>query len=208
MAPALARLLPPGVTRTIGLYADVLQGQGSGTGWDRAAEARAVLCALRGVDEPVVFDGGANYGQWATSLNRALRKPNPRFFLFEPAAACQQALSALPFNKTVITAALAAEPGEAVLSGAAPGFGAASLYERNDTYFADMRAHQERVRVVALDDVIGELGVRRVDLCKLDVEGAEIEALRGARARLTQGGHRRHRVRVRLGEHLFAHVLP
>ena len=35
------------------------------------------------------------------------------------------------------------------------------------------------VRTVALDDCLAELGVERVDLAKMDIEGAELSALRG-----------------------------
>lgn len=36
------------------------------------------------------------------------------------------------------------------------------------------------VDVVSLDDVVSELGLTRIDLIKMDIEGAEIEAVRGA----------------------------
>ncbi len=38
-----------------------------------------------------------------------------------------------------------------------------------------------RVRTVAIDDCLAELGVDRVDLVKMDIEGAELAALRGMR---------------------------
>lgn len=39
-------------------------------------------------------------------------------------------------------------------------------------------------RAVALDDLVHELGLKRIDLIKLDVDGWEMEVLRGARATL------------------------
>jgi tRNA (mo5U34)-methyltransferase len=46
--------------------------------------------------------------------------------------------------------------------------------------------HQVRVEVRSIDDVLHRLGINRVDFLKIDIEGAELEALRGA-ARLLRG---------------------
>ncbi len=187
-APSLARRVPSRLSRAAGIYLDILQGKGSGTGWDMEGEATADASTLRGVSAPVVVDGGANYGQWASAVARVLRDPAARFFLFEPQQACQETLRTLEVpNKTVIRAAVGEHPGEALLSGASPGYGAASLYERHDTYFGDMSAFQEKVEVVTLDDAIRAHGLERVDLLKLDVEGGELAALNGARLSLAGG---------------------
>jgi FkbM family methyltransferase len=42
----------------------------------------------------------------------------------------------------------------------------------------------ERVEIVTLDELIARLGLGPIDLLKVDVEGAEAEVLRGARATL------------------------
>ena len=187
-APGVARAIPAPLSRAAGIYLDVVQGKGSGTGWDMAGETAADATVLAGTERPTILDGGANYGQWARAINTVLSNPEARFFLFEPQEECQQSLhrSGLP-NSVVIQAALGDHAGHAVLSGAAPGYGAASIYERHDTYFADMTAHQEQVSVVTLDEVIDQHSIDRVDLLKLDVEGAELAALRGARASLANG---------------------
>jgi FkbM family methyltransferase len=46
---------------------------------------------------------------------------------------------------------------------------------------------QQRVRGMTLDDYCSEHGVERIDLLKLDVEGAELEVLRGAGRLLREG---------------------
>jgi FkbM family methyltransferase len=187
-APSVARAIPAPLSRAAGIYLDVVQGKGSGTGWDMAGETSADATVLRGIARPTILDGGANYGQWARAINTVLSNPDATFYLFEPQEECQGALArtGLP-NSTVIQAALGDHSGEAVLSGARPGYGAASIYERHDTYFGDMSAHQEKVNVVTLDEVIDQHSIDQVDLLKLDVEGAELAALRGAEASLAAG---------------------
>ncbi len=64
-APSLARAIPSRLSRAASIYLDILQGKGSGTGWDMAGEAGADATALGRVARPVIVDGGANFGQWA-----------------------------------------------------------------------------------------------------------------------------------------------
>ena len=42
------------------------------------------------------------------------------------------------------------------------------------------------VRVETLDNICDELGIAKVDLIKMDIEGAEIQAIEGARSLLTK----------------------
>ena len=46
---------------------------------------------------------------------------------------------------------------------------------------ADFEPQRYRVRTVAIDDCLTELGIARVDIVKMDIEGAELAALRGMR---------------------------
>ncbi len=49
-------------------------------------------------------------------------------------------------------------------------------------YYDSVKAdHVEEVQVMRLDDVVREQGIKRVDMIKIDVEGAEVMALRGGR---------------------------
>ncbi|MDE2775964.1 MAG: FkbM family methyltransferase [Chloroflexota bacterium] len=56
--------------------------------------------------------------------------------------------------------------------------GAGDVAPRRDGRFEPQRY---RVRTVAIDDCLTELGIARVDIVKMDIEGAELAALRGMR---------------------------
>ncbi|MEV1051974.1 FkbM family methyltransferase [Streptomyces sp. NPDC049887] len=168
-------------TRLLEIYLEILQGRGAGTGWDLHGEIVAARRCLRGVEAPVIFDVGANYGQWSTGLHSALGTRNGRYFLFEPQPACRPALARTRVpNQVVIPAAVSDEEGSATIFADTPGSGVASVHRRRDSYFGDMTAHQEKVPVTTIDREVERWGVERIDLLKLDIEGAEYQALRGA----------------------------
>ena len=61
--------------------------------------------------------------------------------------------------------------------------------ERGDNSFVDKLDYNTTsydVFVTSLDDELEKLGVTKVDFIKMDIEGAEIEALKGARRILTE----------------------
>ena len=162
-------------------YLNALQGLGGGSGWNISGETRAVTTPIRGRQAPVIVDGGANWGAWSAAVNAALRDEDARFFLIEPQSVCQDSISRLPIKHlTRIRAALGDQPGEGELLARQAGFPAASLYPRRDSNFGDMTAHREQVTVTTLDDIVAEYRIERIDLLKLDIEGGELAALRGA----------------------------
>jgi hypothetical protein len=128
LAPPLASLanlqrVRNGVRLTT-IYLEILQGKGSGTGWDMAGEVTAALHFLTGVAEPVVLDIGANHGDWTAGMWHALGRG--RYFAFEPQEACLVSLRSLGIPElTIIGSAVADQPGQLVLHSDAPGSGRA-----------------------------------------------------------------------------------
>ncbi|MEV6054373.1 FkbM family methyltransferase [Streptomyces sp. NPDC052107] len=133
----------------------------------------------------MIFDVGANFGQWTTSLHTALGEQAGTFFMFEPQSACQPALGGITDSQRVIVrAAVGDKSGSANVFCDTPGSGVASIHRRRDSYFGDLTSHQETVRVTTIDFEVESRGIHRIDLLKLDIEGAELAALLGARKTL------------------------
>ena len=130
----------------------------------------------------VFVDGGAHEGVY--SLFAALRTaPGGRVIAFEPSAreraAWQANMDVNHCQATLIPAALGQAEGEATLvvaQGQRSGHNTLGAF----VWEGVQEAHRVRVPVRSLDDVAGELGLTRLDLLKLDIEGAETAALRGA----------------------------
>jgi FkbM family methyltransferase len=181
------RLFGEGI-RLLEIYLEILQGRGSGTGWDLRGETVAARRFLRDVGSPVIFDVGANLGQWASMMQAELDGRDARFYQFEPQSACLPVLRARQdASRVVIPCAVGKARGEATIYADIPGSGVASLNRRQDSYFGDMSAHQETVPLTTIDHEVAEQGVNRIDLLKLDVEGSELAALQGAEATLRAG---------------------
>lgn len=131
----------------------------------------------------VVVDSGANIGQMLLYLAQWV--PGGRVLAFEPGAEAAEWLSeCLDLNDhlpaEIIRCALGSKECEMSLVkvGTSTTHGACS----------QVRASGEgtAVQVRRLADVLGERGIDRVDLWKLDVEGFELEALEGAEALLAR----------------------
>jgi FkbM family methyltransferase len=130
-------------------------------------------------DGGVVFDIGANVGFY-TLLASQLVGPAGRVFAFEPSPRNLRYLHAhLALNRatnvSVIEAAVWATPGRVQFdSGADHSQGRVSP---NQGLF---------VPAVVLDDLLTRGQIPLPDLIKMDIEGGELQALKGARSLLTQ----------------------
>jgi FkbM family methyltransferase len=166
-------------------YLAMLTGRGSGSGWD-AGESLAASRILRPESAPVVVDCGANQGAWTRDVQARLGHHRGRWLLIEPMVEYAQKCRQLA-NVTVIEAAVGEE--EAIMQMYAPvGLsGLMSLYPRRDSFARDVTFTPRPVQVLKLDDLLPEFDVGHVDFLKLDLEGHELFALRGAADYMKQG---------------------
>lgn len=138
-----------------------------------------------------VIDGGANRGDWAAWLlerNRTLEivcvEPHPKL-----ANSLEQRLA--DTRVRVVRAALGTEDGQAELHVFDDAFSEGhSLHRRNSietSFGVKAQSRSINVSVFNLDRILKEVGWDRACYLKLDVEGHEPEALKGASAALAEG---------------------
>ena len=66
---------------------------------------------LKGSADPVIFDIGANHGEWTRGIWRALG--TGRYYAYEPQSACQASLASLQIpSLTIIQSGMSDQPGE------------------------------------------------------------------------------------------------
>lgn len=128
-----------------------------------------------------ILDLGANIG--TASIDFALRYPAASIFAIEPVTANFRLLekNTAPFpNIRVRQAAVGREDAQAALRGAGQSFHAQPWSDET------ARAGREQITVRAINPLIAELGLKQIDLIKIDVEGAEYEVLTALNPALLQ----------------------
>jgi FkbM family methyltransferase len=166
----------------IEMAAAILQGKGSGSGWDIRSEVRAARRFIR--PGATVFDVGANKGEWSREIRRELRG-TVRLYLFEPQETCGPDLEPLVADGAIWTkAAVGNTDGVACLYSPGDAAGNASLHERRDTFFCEHTFMPHQVLVVSIDSFMERHNIGTIDFMKMDIEGHELFALCGARKAL------------------------
>ena len=182
-APAIYKLKGGKALDAISSYLHVLAGQGAGSGWD--ATETAVAASLVQGDHPVIFDVGANNGEWSRALAGRLKRP-AAFHLFECAPLFVEPLAKVTKDiegSIHVNTAVSDRSGTAVLhypAQAGVGGGLGSLHARSDVCVPQIDYAQLEVPTLRLDDYADQNGISRIALLKLDIEGHELSALQGA----------------------------
>lgn len=135
----------------------------------------------------VVLDVGAHSGQFTRLFARLA--PAGRIIAIEPASYTRSLLRLAqrlrgPAQAEIIAAGVGAEPGQAVLriplkKSGTHKFGRSHLGLGGSAEAGSATA-QETVPVVTLDSLVDTLALRRVDFVKADIEGWELQMLKGA----------------------------
>lgn len=161
-------------------YLDLLVGKGYSSAWDNGEEKAAgrVIRKLT-ANSPIIIDCGGNRGRWTEGVRHVLGSDSGRWIIIEPAKECVDILRQLS-NVEVIEAAAGEVPAMMKLYSNAEASGWASLHQRSDTLAQGVKFTARDVPVVTLDSVIETLGLERIDFLKMDLEGHELFALKGA----------------------------
>lgn len=175
----IANSITAGGARLAEAYWCILLGKGAGTGWALDAEIKAAKSVIRH-SSPIIFDVGANQGQWSFLMYQSY--PQARFFLFEPQLTCHREVreKKIP-NSILIPHAVSSSSGQTIkLFISENASGIASLHQRRDSYFNNENFTPIEVSTVTIDNIIQEYELPRIDFMKMDVEGGELAALKGA----------------------------
>jgi FkbM family methyltransferase len=172
------------LARLLEAYWCILLGKGAGSGWALDAEINAAKSVIKN-SSPIIFDVGANNGEWSLLLHNIF--PKSQIFLFEPQPACQKLIAAknIP-NSQLIPKAVSSKTGILQLYTTAENSEIASLHQRQDSYFQHNIFTAVDVETITLDSVIENYGLACIDFMKMDIEGHELDALNGAIKSLEQ----------------------
>lgn len=181
---ALARLFPlraQPVAALLERAAAALQGKGVGSKSVDAEVLAAFAHAPR--QKLTVFDVGANAGDWTRAALRHASDRIERLVAFEPAAVHRASLASITRDDSRllhVSLAVTDGEGERLLYSPADGSELASLTQRRLDHLGVNANVTESVRTTTLDDYTQQHAIERIHLLKMDIEGYELSALRGA----------------------------
>jgi FkbM family methyltransferase len=176
--------LPPGISGQLIALLEHNVGVGNGFDPDQSGE-HAPLRLIRLARKPplVVFDVGANLGQYTQTVLEQLEGRDFHCYAFEPSGNTYEKFCERHGHCRQVTAlnvALSDCSGTATLHMDRQHSGLASLAVRDVSHHGiDHQALTEAVHTRTLDDVCREFEVDHIDLLKIDVEGCELSVLQG-----------------------------
>ncbi|MCO6509864.1 MAG: FkbM family methyltransferase [Aridibacter famidurans] len=174
-------------------YSRIGMNFGGGSDLFQSGEIYALEFARKNLSdntELTVFDVGANVGDY-TQLCLDTLGPNCRVFAFEPSNVAHQSISRrFPSNTnenvTVLNFGLSDASCELPLYSPAEGATVASMY-KNRYIFGERTAEiEETISLTTVDEYCKTEQIQRIDYLKLDIEGHEFAALKGAERMISE----------------------
>ena len=157
-------------------------GKGYGGKNTQEKEINQVVKLLDKNKKNLIIDVGANIGSYTENLKKIMT--NIEVVLFEPNTENYNILINKFANKkdmSVQKYGLSDKREKAKLFSDFPGSGLASISKRNLEHFDIEFTYEEEINLIKFDDFwVNELSERSIDLIKLDIEGHELNALKGA----------------------------
>lgn len=153
-------------------------------------EAHECMQVLKDVEQPRIFDIGANIGTFATWLAQAF--PGGRVYCFEPQRAVFQQLAgnvALNNLYNVYTYNMGLGARDEYVTFREPNYFASfdyGMFTLNNESYVPRSDDTYTVEVKTLDSFVQLHRIDCVDLLKIDVEGMDVDVLVGARATIKQ----------------------
>lgn len=141
----------------------------------------------------ILFDVGANRGQYLKMSLEQLKKHinvSPVIYCFEPQKSAISKLEAIRNNSDqvhIFNLALGSSESTLNLYKDSEQSEFASLYPANYLQYNKQLYKSETIKVDTLDSFCKKNSVPRIDFLKIDVEGHEIEVLKGAKGLISEG---------------------
>jgi FkbM family methyltransferase len=157
-----------------GLY---LEGKGYGS----ATLTNEVRATRKFVNGGVFIDVGANKGLYSKELLFQYGKNVTELHLFEPSKElAEKHLKFADDRVRINNIALSDSSGTATLYKVTGNSGLNSLTKRRLDHFEVAMDAAEEIKTITLDEYVDSHGIRAIDLLKIDVEGHELDVLKGA----------------------------
>lgn len=172
-------------------YVDFMHSIGIGNFKDMetSGEARFLRTVLPHFQSPVVFDVGANEGEYTEEVLRV--SAEAQVVAFEPHPKTFARLKERQNNDRVacLNCALGEQAGMSEIFDYSQGDGTqhASLYREIITDIHKGQPASYKIEVKTVDDIVSQCQIPRIDLLKIDVEGHELAVLKGAEKTIRSG---------------------
>jgi FkbM family methyltransferase len=150
---------------------------------------------LKNKDGYVIFDVGANIGDYSKACLEVFDSPNTRIFSFEPSKLTHQTLISNIKDARVKIENIGMSDKEEVLTLYTPTSdkkqdlsGIASVYNRNYSSVDHSQVTSQEIKLTTIDSYCEKNNIKNINLLKLDIEGHELAALRGAKKIIEDSG--------------------
>lgn len=156
-------------------------------GNNNTVEADITIQALQNIEEPVVFDIGANIGTYSSWVAKWLSSKNGKVYSFEPQRVVFQMFCANMsinniFNVHAFQMGLGDKKKKINLKevdyNLMGSYGAFSLNKQNTPEY-QTTAIEQTINIDTLDNFVKDHKIKKVDFIKIDAEGMDIDVING-----------------------------